>query len=316
MVTLEEGYKVTNRVSTRYIVFGRSLTVNEACTEYGVSLRNVGRYMGEMGMTLEQAVAQCLRTDKVFYRGNWYSSFIELCTDYHLQASVVYNRIRSGWSMLNAVETPVREQTRGKIIYCGQVYKSLTDICRDIGIQLSLAASLAHKMNYHTIEAIHILNILKQALRIPNNFTLRVIPLCVINNVVIYTHKELARHIGVYEQDVLALKTSNPNMDIISILQILQSKVTYSFSINGTPITATELKKRMGISRYNEIKDRPEYKVAFAKYPKLQGIDFNHRCIDVRYTFNKILTSYAETRSSHFGEYCDRFRLEDVFNFN
>lgn len=293
-------------------VFGHIMTVNDACTRYGVSLRNVWKLIGEQGMTLEEAVLNLIDNDTIEFEHEKYPSFTFMCNVYSVQCATVRRRVINGWSMHDAVYTPVRTMRKSNILYMQDRYGSIIELCREYGIQYNLVSSLAQKLNYYPIETFHILHMLKDILNISNDLTLSKIPLCIINDSILFSHKELSNYLKVPESAVLKIKTDCPNADLIELLNRLKRERVYTYAINGVCISAGDLKELIGSKAYNEIKEHKEYKIPHAKYPNIQNIDFDNLCIDVRYTLKYIIDKYDSTRSWHFGNNCDRFKIEHI----
>lgn len=75
------------------------------------------------------------------YKEETFVTLQEVSDRFGISYTTLHSRLRSGWSIERAIETPVRFQNSRKVVYKGKTYKNLPELCKELHIHLSTVRS-------------------------------------------------------------------------------------------------------------------------------------------------------------------------------
>lgn len=109
----------------------------EMCKYYGKSPVLVINRLNR-GWTLEDALTKDIKeTPNNIHHdhlGNEYKSMTDMCMHYGISGSTFYHRLKSGWSIEDALTTPIRECEKKCTDHLGNRYDSIVEMCEYYGI--------------------------------------------------------------------------------------------------------------------------------------------------------------------------------------
>lgn len=89
--------------------------------------------------TLEEIVLELLQKEPIYFEGNTYNTLTELCAKYQVQPCNVFERLKYGKTLEEAVYLPIRNNgKRYEVEYEGKVYQNAAFLCREYHISKSL----------------------------------------------------------------------------------------------------------------------------------------------------------------------------------
>lgn len=112
-------------------------TVKEMCKYYKI-LPSTFRYRIDKGWELEKALTIQSRVQTksgiMDHLGNVYKSERDMCEHFGIDSGTYYTRIKSGWSMKQALETPAKLMNTTVEDHLGNKFNSIADMCKYWGV--------------------------------------------------------------------------------------------------------------------------------------------------------------------------------------
>lgn len=114
-------------------------TLKNLAKDVGVDYESMCTRIYQTGMSLEDAIELPLgnyRGIEVEYRGKKYASIDKLALAVGMQKATLHSRLRSGMSLEQAIEKPVRKGL--SVLYRGKIYRSIKALAGELGISYTL----------------------------------------------------------------------------------------------------------------------------------------------------------------------------------
>lgn len=145
---IEKSYKSMDKEPL--IVWGKEYSSYQQIAKiYGVESYKLIKNINH-GYEIEDAIMYLLETDKISFADKKYNSMIELAAEYCIQPDNVKQRIYLGWTLEEALTTPIRKIPGLSTEYRNQNYLSQVDLCRAYGISVTcVREQLTHRNHYN-----------------------------------------------------------------------------------------------------------------------------------------------------------------------
>ncbi|MDE8707209.1 hypothetical protein PZH31_16725, partial [[Ruminococcus] torques] len=83
-------------------------------------------------MTLEEIILELLQKEPICFEGKTYNTLVDLCAEYQVQPCNVFERLKYGKTLEEAIYLPIRNNgKRYEIGYEGKVYQNAAFLCRE-----------------------------------------------------------------------------------------------------------------------------------------------------------------------------------------
>ncbi|WP_338657341.1 hypothetical protein V6B14_22460 (plasmid) [Sporosarcina psychrophila] len=176
--------------------------------DYDILIRRISK-----GHEPETVVTELLNNESIVFEGKIYNNLVELSNDYGVQITSVIKRMQRGWSLNDAVLSPVELRTSKKpYTYRGLSYNTQRELTDANGLSIDIVRTLSRKIGVDYISALDILvNFLNEYKGArPNKISK--IPFVIYNGIWIITLKDFCAHVGIEVRDVIAFKRDH-NID-------------------------------------------------------------------------------------------------------
>ena len=238
------------------------------------------------GKCLQEVVKRALETEPVQFHGKRYEHFSDLCAEYGMQPVNVYDRLRYGMELEDALTRPVRGMgNKREVSYQGVDYESHVALCRDYGISVCCVREQLKTNPLTFLEAFEVLVRLKEKLGMGKEELLNYIPHCRIRGKNYKTVAGLLREFAITASAFYVRKNRSEEKEIFSVLKEMQTEKRRAYMAEGKPLLRTQLLE-MG---YTESRIDRLPRVEVPKYPKLQEFDLDTGCMDGEKLYYEIL---------------------------
>ena len=93
---------------------------------FGIRETSISARIHTRNMTLEEIILELLQKEPICFEGKTYNTLVELCAEYQVQPCNVFERLKYGKTLEEAIYLPIRNNgKRYEIVYEGKVYQTL-----------------------------------------------------------------------------------------------------------------------------------------------------------------------------------------------
>ncbi len=301
---VEKSYESISR--EKPVLWGKCYASYEKIAEaYGIGARALCSRIAQ-GEALEEAVRTLLAAEIVQFRDKTYHGLAELCAEFSIQTTNVYDRLRYGMTLEEALTKPIRRTPRGtEISYRGKAYSSQISLCREYGISVGcVREQLRRHQKIPFLKMFDIFVRLKQAAGLPKEVQLNFIPRCIRNGKAYKLLRNLTQELGISASAVNSYQNRNGTQSLFDTLRSMQQKTVTQYLSDGRAVPRKEL-ERQGYGSLKLFRMK-EQKVQVPLYPSLQGYDFETGCCDTLYLYQQLLSEAEqeaeEQEQENFGE--------------
>lgn len=126
----------------------------EVATAFGIRETSISARIHTRNRTLEEIVLELLQKEPICFEGKSYNTLVELCAEYQVQPCNVFERLKYGKTLEEAIYLPIRNNgKRYEIEYEGKVYQNAAFLCREYNIsKLLVYGQQRYKPEYSFIE--------------------------------------------------------------------------------------------------------------------------------------------------------------------
>lgn len=268
-------------------LWGRSYYgVSDVAMKFGLKYAALVWRMRD-GTGLEQAVKTMLEEEPVIFRGKQYENFVDLCAEYHIQPGNVYERLRYGLTLEDALTRGIKNTgNRRTIYYEGKEYPSHRDLCRAYGLSELCVREQTRRNPLQYLDAFQLLVDLKEQAGIPREEYLNYIPGCRVRGKNYKTAARFAAEFGITASTLYTYKSRHDCSTVFEAFEQMQEEVRCAYLKEGKPEFYSDLLKK-----YDDyqIKKMNLEKVAVPRYPTIQGFDFHTDCYDTLAIYEGLL---------------------------
>lgn len=121
-----------------YVVWGKKYcSVSKMANEYGISPATISKKL-KQGKTVEEALAEILKKEVIFFQGKEFLGLTELSCYYGQDVSLIWERLSNGMNLEEALFSLIRRRNKPqcKIKYHGITYESKRDFSRKMKISM------------------------------------------------------------------------------------------------------------------------------------------------------------------------------------
>ena len=130
-----------------YVVWGKKYcSVSKMANEYGISPATISKKL-KQGKTVEEALAEILKKEVIFFQGKEILGLTELSCYYGQDVSLIWERLSNGMNLEEALFSPIRRRNKPqcKIEYYGITYESKRDFSRKMKISVGYGTNVNWK---------------------------------------------------------------------------------------------------------------------------------------------------------------------------
>ncbi|MCK1999777.1 hypothetical protein MZM54_00085 [[Brevibacterium] frigoritolerans] len=201
------------------IVFGKTyISLIEALKHFDVSYERV-KHLLMKHYGLEDAIIHCL-TSNIVYNGKTYTKLVDLCSDYGKDSETISTRLRSGWTLYEALNKEKKEPTKSKTVeYRGKLYKSQKELANSYGLHTDMVKAFVrrHKVDYVT--AFDIINTFLEPYRGNRPTIISKIPYVIYNGEWLKSSDVLCEICGVTKLNLMPFMTKHKIKNPFDALQ-------------------------------------------------------------------------------------------------
>ncbi len=239
---------------------------------------------------VETAVKEALKIEPVTFRGKEYLHFVDLCAAFQIQPANVYERLRYGLNLEEALTKPIKRMgNKTPVSYRGSNYESQIALCRAYGISVGCVREQMRTNPMDFLEAFDTFVQLKERIGWGREQMISYIPHCAVRGKIYKTVPAFLREIGIKPSLFFTYKNRSGFEDVFEALKAMQKEMRAAYLVDGEPQFSVDIRqKKYSRSRMKEIM---EAKVMVPRYPMLQGLDFDTDCYDTEWIYYEILNS-------------------------
>ena len=275
-----------------YVVWGKKYcSVSKMANVYGISPATISKKL-KQGKTVEEALAEILKKEVIFFQGKEFLGLTELSCYYGQDVSLIWERLSNGMNLEEALFSPIRRRNKPqcKIKYHGITYESKRDFSRKMKISVGCIHEMMVNNNVDFETVADILLEVKEKAGIPADRMISRIPMCIIRGKEYKSIAELASELKITTRAISTYKARNGCAGILEALVQMQREKREKHIIGGKAVSYEEMRK-MGYSKY---KCGKVPKQEFPLYPQLIGYDFVTDCVDVAQIYAEVKAEKLE----------------------
>ena len=262
--TVEEAVKSCKEAQEKKItLWGKQYQSRyEVAEAFGIRETSITFRSYTRKATLEEIVLELLQKEPIYFEGNTYNTLTELCAKYQVQPCNVFERLKYGKTLEEAVYLPIRNNgKRYEVEYEGKVYQNAAFLCREYHISKSLVkGQQRYKPEYSFIKCFQMIKQLRDECKWPDTEVFAFIPRLKVQGTFYKSLADFAAVIGMTRGQIDAYKSRHHYKNMIEALQAMQR--------DRIPAYKTEY----GLLSYSEARKR---RYTYAQIEKLEYIPEN-----------------------------------------
>lgn len=268
-------------------------SLSEIAHTFGLSYYHLSSRMRNGG-ELKEVVMNALSLEPVTFHGKKYESFVDLCSEYHIQPTNVYGRLGSGFSLEDALTRPIKPiGNRNSISYKGEDYESKVALCRAYGISYGMVREQMRTNPLDFLEVFDVFVQFKARIGMPKEELLGYIPHCRVNGRLHKSILPILKDVGITSNAFYTYKYKRGYENVFEALKGMQAEKRVAYLIEGKPVFDVELRKKYTKRQLEELED---LKIQVSRYPTLQNFNFDAGCCDTEQIYYEILNSKLQER--------------------
>ncbi len=191
---------------------------------FGIRETSISARIHTRNMTLEEIILELLQKEPICFEGKTYNTLVELCAEYQVQPCNVFERLKYGKTLEEAIYLPIRNNgKRYEIVYEGKVYQNAAFLCREYNIsKLLVYGQQRYKPEYSFIECFRLVKQLRDECGWPNTEVFAFIPRCKIQGKFYKRISDFASAVGMTRGQIDTYKSRHHHKNMIEALQEMQ----------------------------------------------------------------------------------------------
>lgn len=188
---------------------------------FGIRETSISARIHTRNMTLEEIILELLQKEPICFEGKTYNTLVELCAEYQVQPCNVFERLKYGKTLEEAIYLPIRNNgKRYEIVYEGKVYQNAAFLCREYNIsKLLVYGQQRYKPEYSFIECFRLVKQLRDECGWPNTEVFAFIPRCKIQGKFYKRISDFASAVGMTRGQIDTYKSRHHHKNMIEALQ-------------------------------------------------------------------------------------------------
>ena len=193
----------------------------ELAIAFGIRETSISARIHTRNMTLEEIILELLQKEPICFEGKTYNTLVELCAEYQVQPCNVFERLKYGKTLEEAIYLPIRNNgKRYEIVYEGKVYQNAAFLCREYNIsKLLVYGQQRYKPEYSFIECFRLVKQLRDECGWPNTEVFAFIPRCKIQGKFYKRISDFASAVGMTRGQIDTYKSRHHHKNMIEALQ-------------------------------------------------------------------------------------------------
>ncbi len=212
---------------------------------FGIRETSISARIHTRNMTLEEIILELLQKEPICFEGKTYNTLVELCAEYQVQPCNVFERLKYGKTLEEAIYLPIRNNgKRYEIVYEGKVYQNAAFLCREYNIsKLLVYGQQRYKPEYSFIECFRLVKQLRDECGWPNTEVFAFIPRCKIQGKFYKRISDFASAVGMTRGQIDTYKSRHHHKNMIEEVenQPTKSQFTKTDATTGEELEGAKL---------------------------------------------------------------------------
>lgn len=177
-------------------------TLRDLSTYYGIPYTVVVRKLTNE-KDLETIITQIMNTEPLTFDGVEYRRFVDICLDYKIEPLLASGRIRSGWSLSDAILKPIKGvKTENTYTYRGKTYTRQRELVESQGLVLQPVLRLSRRTGLDILEALDLLVTFLERYKGNRPTSISRVPYMIYNGEWVDTYQEVCEKVNVDRRQV------------------------------------------------------------------------------------------------------------------
>lgn len=246
--------------------------------------------------TLEEIVLELLQKETIRFEGKTYNTLTELCAKYQVQPCNVFERLKYGKTLEEAIYLPIRNNgKRYEVEYEGKVYQNAAFLCREYHISKSLVkGQQRYKPEYSFIKCFQIVKQLRDECKWPSTEVFAFVPRLKVQGTFYKSLADFASAVGMTRGQIDTYKSRHHHKNMIEALQKMQKDRIPAYKTDYGLLPYHEARKKKYTSKQLEkLEYLPD---ALPRYPMLQSFDFTQDSMDVFLRYEELFQKQSRCK--------------------
>lgn len=268
----------------------------EVATAFGIRETSISARIHTRNRTLEEIVLELLQKEPICFEGKTYNTLVELCAEYQVQPCNVFERLKYGKTLEEAIYLPIRNNgKRYEIEYEGKVYQNAAFLCREYNIsKLLVYGQQRYKPEYSFIECFHLVKQLRDECGWSKTEVFAFIPRCKIQGKFYKRISDFASAVGMTRGQIDTYKSRHHHKNMIEALQEMKKDRIPAYKTEYGLLSYSEARKKTYTSKQLE---KLEYvPSALPRYPMLQSFDFTQDSMDILLRYEELFQKQSQCK--------------------
>ena len=268
----------------------------EVATAFGIRETSISARIHTRNRTLEEIVLELLQKEPICFEGKTYNTLVELCAEYQVQPCNVFERLKYGKTLEEAIYLPIRNNgKRYEIVYEGKVYQNAAFLCREYNIsKLLVYGQQRYKPEYSFIECFHLVKQLRDECGWSKTEVFAFIPRCKIQGKFYKRISDFASAVGMTRGQIDTYKSRHHHKNMIEALQEMKKDRIPAYKTEYGLLPYSEARKKKYTSKQLE---QLEYvPSALPRYPMLQSFDFTQDSMDILLRYEELFQKQSQCK--------------------
>lgn len=243
------------------VVFGKGYkSLAELARDYGLNQLTLGAKLRlDKSLSIEAVVLALISREKLTVGGNTFDGLTHLCSHYRVPLPRVYNRLKSGMSLEEAVFKPSQKTNGAKpITFRGNTYPSIDNLASSLGLELGFVRYTRRRLGLETkMEALELLATFFSQYNTQSSTLIYRMPYAILDGVWLNTIDDLEEALGLLPRDISSFaayhkKKTGESLGLKeTVIKMKQARKNgfREVSTDRLYLKATELEKKYGISK-------------------------------------------------------------------
>ena len=260
----------------------------EVATAFGIRETSISARIHTRNRTLEEIVHELLLKEPICFEGKSYNTLVELCAEYQVQPCNVFERLKYGKTLEEAIYLPIRNNgKRYEIVYEGKVYQNAAFLCREYNIsKLLVYGQQRYKPEYSFIECFRLVKQLRDECGWPKTEVFAFIPRCKIQGKFYKRISDFASAVGMTRGQIDTYKSRHHHKNMIEALQEMKKDRIPAYKTEYGLLPYSEARKiKYTTKQLEQLEYVPS---ALPRYTMLQSFDFTQDSMDILLRYEEL----------------------------
>lgn len=268
----------------------------EVATAFGIRETSISARIHTRNRTLEEIVLELLQKEPICFEGKTYNTLVELCAEYQVQPCNVFERLKYGKTLEEAIYLPIRNNgKRYEIEYEGKVYQNAAFLCREYNSsKLLVYGQQRYKSEYSFIECFHLVKQLRDECGWPKTEVFAFIPRCKIQGKFYKRISDFASAVGMTRGQIDTYKSRHHHKNMIEALQEMKKDRIPAYKTECGLLPYSEARKKKYTSK--QLEQLAYVPSALPRYLVLQSFDFTQDSMDILLRYEELFQKQSQCK--------------------